>query len=313
MAAAEGFPLRVEQVPAAAFGEWRTGDALPETVCDTWQLVYLSGGSIEESCDGRAVTLRGGQLLFHEPGETWSMRVRGDVPPEVLRVDFVCSGAAMDDLRGRVLRAGLGERVCIQQMLHTLREAFGPLTGGRATVLRDDAPFAAGQLLCIYLEILLITLVRNRRRTRRLSSHARAERDQQLLVEMVQLYFSRHLGEELTVEQVCRDNGCPRARLQKAFRARLHKGPMETFAAMKMDRARVLLANGCTPGEAAAQLGFADGAYFSRCFKRACGVTPRDFARRARQAAAQKAAAAATNRYAQPSIVHVAKRDDEVE
>ena len=31
----QDFPLRVEQVPAAAFDEWRTGDSLPEAVCDT--------------------------------------------------------------------------------------------------------------------------------------------------------------------------------------------------------------------------------------------------------------------------------------
>ncbi len=72
----------------------------------------------------------------------------------------------------------------------------------------------------------------------------------------------------------------------------------------------LLLAGGCTPGEAAARLGFADSAYFSRCFKRAYGVTPRDFARHARKAAAAKAA---TNRYTTPPNVHVTKPDGEVE
>lgn len=283
------FPLRVEQVPAAAFAEWRTGDSLPEAVCDTWQLVCLTGGSIEEQCDDRSVTLRAGQLLFHQPGETWAMRVPGQVPPEVLRLDFVCSSAAMDDLRGKVLHADLTAKVCIQQILRTLREAFAADADGRP-VPRADAPFAANQLLCVYTEILLVTLVRSQRRTKRLSNRARTEREQQLLVELVQAYFASHLAEDLRVDQVCRDNGCTRARLQKAFRARLHQGPMEAFAAMRMDRARLLLAGGCTPGEAAARLGFADAAYFSRCFKRAYGVTPRDFARHARQAAARKAA-----------------------
>ena len=131
-----------------------------------------------------------------------------------------------------------------------------------------------------------------------------------MLVDMVHVYFADHLSQELTVDQVCRDNGCTRARLQKAFRARVHKGPMEAFAAMKMDRARLLLAGGCTPGETAARLGFADSAYFSRCFTRAYGVTPRDFARHARKAAAAKAA---TNRYTTPPNVHVTKPDGEVE
>ena len=81
MPTAEEFPLRVEQVPAASVEEWRTGDGMPERICDTWQLVYLSGGAVEELCDARTVTLRAGQLLLHEPGETCAMRAVGEVPP----------------------------------------------------------------------------------------------------------------------------------------------------------------------------------------------------------------------------------------
>ena len=309
MPTAEEFPLRVEQVPAASVEEWRTGDGMPERICDTWQLVYLSGGAVEELCDARTVTLRAGQLLLHEPGETCAMRAVGEVPPEVLRLDFVCVGQALDDLRGCVLRPGPGEKVWLQQIVRAVGEAFAPAGPDHIMEPRADAPFAAQQLLCICVETLLILLVRSQRRPRRQSSRARLEREQQLLVEAVQLYFSRNLNRELTVDQVCRDNGCPRARLQKAFRARLHKGPMETFAAMKMDRARALLASGYAPGETAALLGFADGAYFSRSFKRTYGVTPRDFSRRARQAAQR----AATNRYAQPPNVHVTNTDSEVE
>ena len=105
-------------------------------------------------------------------------------------------------------------------------------------------------------------------------------------------------------------SGRPRPRPQNPSRARADQAPVEAFAAMKMDRARLLLAGGCTPGETAARLGFADSAYFSRCFKRAYGVTPRDFARHARKAAAAKAA---TNRYTTPPNVHVTKPDGEVE
>lgn len=310
MSATEQFPLRVEQIPAAALQEWRTGDTLPERSCDTWQLVYLCGGTIEEQCDRRTVTLRSGQLLFHQPGESWSMRAVGDLPPEVLRLDFVCSGTAMDDLRGRVLRTLPGEKICLQQLLRALRETFSLREDGQMPQRRTDPPFAAGQLLCIYLEILLIVLVRNRRRTRRTSARVRMEREQQLLVEMVELYFSEHLDRELTVEQICRDNGCSRSRLQKAFRARRHQGPMESFSRMKMERARSLLAAGYSPGETAEQLGFSDSAYFSRCFRRSQGLSPRDFARRARLAAGTRPA---TNRYAQPSNVHVTNPEGEVE
>ena len=84
---------------------------------------------------------------------------------------------------------------------------------------------------------------------------------------------------------------------------------METFAAMKMERAKELLAAGCTPGETAERLGFADGAYFSRCFRRSEGMSPREFLRKLRPADAKTA----TNRHAAPSNVHVIKPGGEVE
>ena len=307
MPTAECFPLRVEQVTAASFNEWRVGETLPAAVCDTWQMVYLFSGAVEERCDARTVTLRAGQLLLHPPGESAAMRAVGEVPPEVLRLDLVCGAAAIQELTGRALRTELGDRLCLQQLLRLLRETFLPAEPGCRPQLRADAPFGTMQLLCVYLEMLLIAQVRARRRARRPTAHARAEREQQMLVDSVQYYFSRNLDRELTVEQVCREHGCSRARLQKAFRARLHRGPMEVFAAMKMERARALLAGGCTPGEAAARLGFADGAYFSRCFRRSCGMTPREYRRRA------LAARAATNRQTPPPNVHVPKPDGEVE
>lgn len=310
MDGSEHFPLRIEQVTEAGCEEWRVGETLPEHLCEGWQLVYLFSGMVEEHGDRHIASLRAGQLLFHRPGETVSMRAVGEVPPEVLRVGFACSGAAMDELYGRALRIDLSEKLRMQQIATAVRELFGPPEeAGGAPRRKAEPPFGAEQYLCDYLELLLIQLVRARRRTRRLSTRARQERDQQALVDHVRVYFSKNIARELTIAQVCEDCGVSRARLQKAFRTRMHQGAMETFAAMKMERARELLAAGCTPGEAARRLGFADSAYFSRCFRRAEGMSPREYCRKLRPPEPKPA----TNRHATSSNVHVIKPDSEVE
>ena len=306
----ENFPLRIEQISAAGCEEWRVGDTLPQRLCENWQMVYLFSGMAEEHGDRRTMTLRAGQLVFHRPGETVSMRAVGEVPPEVLRVGFVCSSAVLDELYGRTLRIDLAEKLRMQQIAGAVQELFGPAAEpGGVPVRKAEPPFGAEQYLCASLELLLIQLVRARRRTRRLSTRARQERDQQALVDHVRAYFSQNLSRELTVAEVCKACGVSRARMQKAFRARLHSGAMETFSAMKMERARELLAAGCTPGETAGRLGFADGAYFSRCFRRSEGMSPREYCRKLRPPEPRTA----TNRHAASSNVHVIKPDGEVE
>ena len=101
----EDFPLRVDGVTAGWAAERRPEDVIPAARPDAWQLVYVRSGTIEERCDDRRVLLRAGGLLFHQPAETFGMRPVGEVPPDVLRLDFLCTQAGMDRFRGAVFHA----------------------------------------------------------------------------------------------------------------------------------------------------------------------------------------------------------------
>lgn len=274
----ERSPLRTEEVLAVTQKEWRPGEKLPARISECWQLVYVSGGTVEESADLRHVTLGPGWVYFHQPGEAFGMRVAGDIPPEVLRVDFTCGSAAMDLFRGIALHTDAVERICLGHLAAAARELYAqPREGESKPRLRADAPFAAHQQLQLQLEFVLITMARRLRGNPKASTRTRRDRSSAVLLETVRLYFAANLEKELTVEQVCRDNGCTRARLQKVFRARTKSGAMEYFARMKVERAKELLQTGHSPGETAQRLGYSSGAYFSRCFKRVTGQTPHAF------------------------------------
>ena len=79
------WPFRVDCVTAASLTEWRIGDELEPRPAGDWQLVYLRSGIVEEFCDDRRVTLRPGQLLFHQPEEVHAMRAVGEALPSSLR------------------------------------------------------------------------------------------------------------------------------------------------------------------------------------------------------------------------------------
>lgn len=276
------YPLRVEQLLSASLQEWRCGEGTAPRLCENWQLVYLLNGTIEEREDGKSRTMRRGQLCLHEAGKTVSMRALGEIPPEVMRIDFWCGGAELRLLSGSRLQTGMSEQIYLTRLGKMLRDVFAePDPPDAPAPLRLDPPFAAMQLLSNLLEMLLISLVRRQQAGRKTSARTRREQGHTALLETVQDYFARHLTEEVTVEQVCAAVGCSRAALQEVFRTRLKTGAMEYFAKMKLDRARELLAEGSTPGETAAQLGYSSGAYFSHCFKKAVGLTPHAYQKQA--------------------------------
>ena len=95
----------MDGVTAGWAAERRPEDVIPAARTDAWQLVYVCSGTIEERCDDRRVLLRAGGLLFHQPAETFGMRPVGEVPPDVLRLDFLCTQAGMDRFRGAVFHA----------------------------------------------------------------------------------------------------------------------------------------------------------------------------------------------------------------
>ena len=147
------FPLRVEAIPAAHASEWRADDSFPPSETQAWQLVFVRSGTIEERC---------------QPGEVFAMTTVGEVPPETLRIDFYCTGAAMDRFRGAMLHTEPAEQHDLNWLANAANELFdaAPVPGGRP-VLKEELPFGAMQQFIIHLENLLILLARRCRRTKR--------------------------------------------------------------------------------------------------------------------------------------------------
>ena len=276
----ELFLLRVEQLIAASSTEYRADTELPAAPHAGWVLVYLHSGNIEERCDDRRVLLRAGGLLFHQPGEVFAMTTVGEVPPETLRIDFYCTGAAMDRFRGTTLHTEPDEQHDLDWLANTANTIFDAApVRGEPPIAKEDLPFGVMQQFIIHLENLLILLARRCRRTKRPVARVRRERRQYVLVEDARAYFAANLTRELKVDEVCAALGCTRTQLQQAFRARLRRTAMEEFSAMRIEYAAQLLARGASPGEVAAQMGYCSGAYFSQRFRAATGHTPSAYRR----------------------------------
>ena len=87
-------------------------------------------------------------------------------------------------------------------------------------------------------------------------------------------FLHAHHHEDIGLEELARAAGVDRFRLTRAFKAAFGLAPHAYLVQLRLSRARRLLADGLSPAETAAALGFADQSHLGRWFRRAYGLTP---------------------------------------
>jgi transcriptional regulator GlxA family with amidase domain len=144
--------------------------------------------------------------------------------------------------------------------------------------LSDHAPFGSGQLLCACIEELLVRLIRRGDEApvqpREQSRHTQSRVDQ------ITAYLEQRLDQNLTVQQICRDNLIGRAQLEQAFHKSTGGGVIDYFNALKISAAKQLIReNKLNFTQIAAVLGFRSVHYFSRRFRLVMGMSPSEYAK----------------------------------
>jgi AraC-like DNA-binding protein len=150
---------------------------------------------------------------------------------------------------------------------------------------REEAPFAAEQVIRLNLEWMLIHLLRTARTAAAESRAAQQpgslirEKNQKDFMDKVTAYLEANIHRRLTLEDVCRENLVGRSYLQKTFREKTGGGVMEYFGRLKMEAAKQMIRhNRNNFTEISSRLGYTSIHYFSRHFKKVTGMTPSEYA-----------------------------------
>lgn len=96
-------------------------------------------------------------------------------------------------------------------------------------------------------------------------------------LERVREFITAHRTRHLSLDQLASLAGLSRFHLVRAFSQAFGRPPHAYQLHLQVERARCLLDKGALPAEAASEAGFADQSHFSRHFKKAYGVTPRQY------------------------------------
>ena len=99
------------------------------------------------------------------------------------------------------------------------------------------------------------------------------------LVQQTVQYIEQHYDEDLTVEQLANMAGMVRWQYSQKFKILTGKKPTDYLTHVRINQAKKILSNSTEPlRKIARQSGFKDEYYFSRCFHKLTGNTPREYA-----------------------------------
>lgn len=275
----------IKKIVTIHYFEYMSNFSFPGESHDFWEFVCVDKGVIDVMAGDKKIPLKRGNIIFHKPGEFHTILTNGTVAPNLVVVSFECNSPFMRAFEGEVLSVQETETALLAQIIIEARNAFsGRLDDPYQEELIRKQPssaFGAEQLIGNYLEELIIHLYRryfsgpeqiSTGRVTDSSKHGDA-------YNRIVRYMEEHLGEQLTIENICRDNLTGRSQLQKIFRNAHGCGVIDFFTRMKIDAAKQLIRNNqLNFTEIADRLGYNSVHYFSRQFKKLTGMTPSEYA-----------------------------------
>lgn len=248
-----------------------------------WEMVYVDKGSVIVCRDEDEIVLHQGDVIFHKPNEFHSIRALESAPNFIV-ISFVSTSLAMVGFEGCCTRL---ERFHKNLLSSIIKEADKSYiipkndTGLRQLRRRANAPLGSEQLIKNYLEQLLIHLLRS----------ASVSNDSELipqqpeevpLVAAIKEYLNLRCEENVRIEDVCRAFGYSKSFLSRLFREHTGQSLAAYSRMKKIERAKELIRQGSLNfAQISAKLSFEDPQYFSRVFKKECGMTPTEYKNRA--------------------------------
>ena len=247
---------------------------------DFWEFVYVDKGSVDICMDNQEISLKKGDIAFHQPNEFHKVSTYGHTAPNLVVISFETQNPLMDFFRCKVLKINQREHALLADILNEAKKLFSsPLDDPYLTEMkkREHVPIGTEQLIKIHLEQFLLYLLQ------RYSTQEKQENTSSLqnttdIFKRVSAYMEDNITKRLTIEQICWDNMIGRTKLQKIFHAEVGIGIIDYFSKLKINNAKHMIRDGkLNFSQISEYLGYSSIHYFSRQFKKITGMSPSEY------------------------------------
>lgn len=275
--------IHIDRIYTIHYFEYMSDFDFPGERHNFWEFQCVDKGQAEVSTDNASYTLSRGQIIFHKPNEFHTLKASGNTAPNVVVVSFECNSPCMLFFENQLLTLTDTERNLMGMLIAEARRCIAtPLDDPYTEKMekRPDCLFGSQQLIRIYLEQMLILMIRRYTVSqlnlpgRSLTNNPKYEPNYSKIL----FYLEEHIRECISIEDICHDNLISRSQLQKIFREQHQCGVIDFFSRMKITVAKQLIReNQMNFTQISDFLGYSSIHYFSRQFKKIAGMTPTEY------------------------------------
>jgi AraC-like DNA-binding protein len=249
-----------------------------------WEFVYIDKGEVGVMADNDGYTLKEGEIIFHRPNEYHNIWANG-VYANVIIVTFCCLDKAMDFFVKKILSLDPSQKNLLFQILeegkNTFSEPLDILYQTKITKIKNP-PFGSEQLIKIYLEQFLISLIRSDKAVLKKTDMAAKNENEDRIVESIVHFLKQNINSQLRLDDVCKNICFSKSYVKQLFSRKKSKGIIQFFNDLKIDESKRLISeNNLSITEISEMLGFSSVHYFSRAFKNKTGMSPKEYAKSA--------------------------------
>ena len=249
---------------------------------DFWEMVYVDRGDVVVTAGKREFPLQQGEMYFHKPNEFHKIRANGQSAANVLILSFVCHSPSMSFFRIRKVKLADGLMGFISHIITESRSAFLlPCFDENIDQLEinENAPIGAQQLVRIYLELLLIQLLRDESQpaTAPLVFSAKESFDNHLVEQIIHL-MDKNIYGNLSIKEICNTVNYGKTFASNTFKNTTGYSIMQYYNTLKIAEAKMMIREGGVNfTQISNRLCFDNPHYFTRVFKRVTGMTPKEY------------------------------------
>ena len=245
-----------------------------------WELAYIDKGSIIYYHDEGETVVKQGEICFVEPNKFHASKAYKSCP-SVINIAFECKSLAMksfENYHAKLDKSLLPFLISIVQEGAQSYDIPKNAVSLNKLKKKKTPKIGSEQLIRIYLEQFLILLLRSMNEKQEFLMFPSKESMQNHLVEDIKQYVTERIDQEIKIDDVCKYLGYSKTYLSKIF----HESTGYTLAfyvnKLKIAKAKELIREKkLNFTEISGKLAFDNPQYFSRVFRRFCGMTPSEF------------------------------------